>query len=39
MANSLIILCHQNSKLEIIFNNNIAQFLVLPTSKIKINSD
>lgn len=39
MANALIILCHQNSKLDIISNNNIAQSLVLPTSKIKTNSD
>lgn len=35
MANTLIILCHQNSNLEITSNNNIAQFLVLPMSKKK----
>lgn len=38
-GNILIILCHQNSNLEITSNNNIAQFLVLPMSKIKTNSD
>ena len=38
-GNTLIILCHQNSNLEITSNNNIAQFLALPMSKIKTNSD
>lgn len=38
-GNTLIILCHQHSNLEITSNNNIAQFLVLPMSKIKTNSD